>query len=400
MKYFIPLLDNGDGSVKASFMTAFIAAFGGTEIHVARVSDSHPGRARNRAAAAFLKSDCTHLLFVDADIIFTRDDVQLLNASDEPLIGGMYPKKISTHLEWCLVSFPENCNKAIKAGELMEVRRTGTGFLRIAREVLETVKGRSDRYENHGQDEWDFFESGVWNKEWLSEDWYFCDKARRAGYRVMIHTGIQLRHEGTFIYPPAPDRLQWCPPNMRHHIERIWQGEYWFKGSNPKTVLDIGANIGGFALWAREIWPGCTVESYEPHPENCRIFEMNTRGTDGVKLHEVGVSSEAGEFDLYEGVNIGQHSFHHCPEGKKAVSAIVVPAGSLKSAEFVKIDTEGCEMEILSGLDLTETRWIALEYHRESDKEAVRGFLSAKGYAEWEHEEIEPDRGILKFLRA
>ncbi len=56
-------------------------------------------------------------------------------------------------------------------------------------------------YVNHGADEWDFFSVGVVNKEYLSEDWYFCDKARALGFRVMLDTRIQVRHEGSAIFP-------------------------------------------------------------------------------------------------------------------------------------------------------------------------------------------------------
>jgi hypothetical protein len=56
-------------------------------------------------------------------------------------------------------------------------------------------------YVNHGHDEWDFFPVGVVNKEYLSEDWYFCDKARALGFKVMLDTRVQLRHEGSAIFP-------------------------------------------------------------------------------------------------------------------------------------------------------------------------------------------------------
>src|SRR4051812_11070400 len=55
--------------------------------------DALISRARAAMAAKFLKSRATHLLFVDADIGFTPDQVfRLLDASHD-LVGGVYPLK-------------------------------------------------------------------------------------------------------------------------------------------------------------------------------------------------------------------------------------------------------------------------------------------------------------------
>lgn len=400
MKLFIPLLDNGDGSVRAKFMQAFINAFAGTEVHLVHMSDSHPGRGRNRAAAMFLKTDCTHLLFIDADIIFTAADIKRLNESAEAILAGLYPKKVAERTEWCINPLPENQGTWVKAGDVFEIKRAGTGFLRISREAFEKLKPFSSEYDNHGERQWDFFESGVREREWLSEDWYFCDKARSAGLRIMAHSAIQLRHEGSFVYPAAIDRLKLCPPEMREHIERIWQGEYHIP-MTFKTVLDIGGNIGGFAMWAKEMWPECTVESYEPHPDNVSLFKQNLKGVPGVNVFQYAVKEESGEFELVEGMNCGEHSFHFPSLGDApTVKVLAVAAAILPSAELIKIDAEGSELEILRNLNLQGNRAIVLEYHSESDRKAIRELLDATAYLEYQHEEVVPGRGILKFIRS
>jgi hypothetical protein len=54
---------------------------------------------------------------------------------------------------------------------------------------------------------WDFFKVGVWQcpktgrRRLLSEDWWFCELAREAGYSVMMDERIVLKHVGTFVYP-------------------------------------------------------------------------------------------------------------------------------------------------------------------------------------------------------
>lgn len=44
----------------------------------------------------------------------------------------------------------------------------------------------------------------------------------------------------------------------------------------------------------------------------------------------------------------------------------------------MKIDTEGCEVEILAGLDLTRTEAILLEYHSRADAETIVRMLTPR----------------------
>ena len=50
-------------------------------------------RARNALAHNFLKTDCTHLMFIDADIRFNPADIPPMIEADKEIICGIYPKK-------------------------------------------------------------------------------------------------------------------------------------------------------------------------------------------------------------------------------------------------------------------------------------------------------------------
>jgi len=51
-------------------------------------------RARNYCVDEFLeRSDCTHILFIDADVGFDPKDILTMLALDKDIIGGPYPKK-------------------------------------------------------------------------------------------------------------------------------------------------------------------------------------------------------------------------------------------------------------------------------------------------------------------
>lgn len=203
---FLPLIDNGHGDVRASFVMSMFRGFKDVNIHVDRFSDSLPSRARNRAASFFLReTERDYILFIDTDILFDKYHIDLLMESDEPVLAGIYCKK-SKGIEPCLNTLPGHTETL--CGGYQEIARAGTGFLRVHRSVLEKMKDVGEtnpnwaqHYTNHGKDEWDFFPVGVVNKEYLSEDWYFCDRARNLGFKVMLDTRIQLRHEGTAIFP-------------------------------------------------------------------------------------------------------------------------------------------------------------------------------------------------------
>lgn len=396
---FLPILDNGLGSCRIQFLASFVKAFSGFEIVIASISDSHPGRGRNRAAANFLASGCDYMLFIDSDIIFTPQHIEMLMESAEPILAGIYCLKCE-EVKPCLQTLPGH--QPLATGGIIEVARTGTGFLRIHKSVFEKLKETTLEYVNHGRPEWDFFASGVVDKEWLSEDWYFCDLARKAGFKVMVDTRIQLGHEGNIVYPikRTPDRLNVCPPDLKFHLERIWKGEYDITLDPPaKTVLDVGANVGGFSVWYSEKHPDAEITAFEAHPDNCALFRFNTPHLRNVTLHNMGVRGAgcAAEDTLTIGTNAGEHSFKFA--GLLGCKVQCIAASGIGSHEFVKLDCEGCELEILQCYDLSKTRAVALEYHSESDRVAIAELLTREGFTQLSHEMLAAGRGVLKFKR-
>ena len=188
------------------------------------VGDSLVSRARNRLVADFLRTDCTHLLFIDSDLIFSPAHVARVLAHDAPIVAGLYPKK-QRELGWvCNLLDP---SPEPDAAGLQPVKYAGTGFLCIAREVFERIirempELRYDPDDGDGEPGslWDFFKVGVWEcpetgyRRYLSEDWWFCQIARDVGYEVLMDTQVICKHVGQFVYPfdslesfasPAPD---------------------------------------------------------------------------------------------------------------------------------------------------------------------------------------------------
>lgn len=220
MKLFVPICDNGGGSVMAGWAVCMITELAGPQVHIQRVSDSHANRACNKMAGEFLKSDCDFMLIIDADIVFRRKDIERIIGHAERgvrLVYGIYPKK-HEQTEPCLCTFdtpPEPDEHGLAL-----VRRAGRGFLMVDRALIEAMKEENDgpalRYHNHEEIQWDFFPSGPVTgelsalsgtdqdgfpvREWISEDWYFCERARALGVPTLVDTGIALGHIGPKEY--------------------------------------------------------------------------------------------------------------------------------------------------------------------------------------------------------
>ena len=117
-------------------------------------------RARNYLADEFLRSDCTHLLFIDSDIHYSPQDVIALLALDKDVIGGPYPKK---SINWNNVALAARKHPELAPNELetlvgdyvfnvvkgtqqftvtepLEVLEIGTGFMMIKRHVFEQME--------------------------------------------------------------------------------------------------------------------------------------------------------------------------------------------------------------------------------------------------------------------
>lgn len=190
-------------------------------------------RARNSLAYDFLETDCTHLMFIDADIGFNPADIPPMLDADKDIICGMYPKK---EINWLDVE------KAVKAGvpanqlsyytgafvvnavgdaanvegkmnEPIEISNGGTGFMVIKREVFEGLADKVPQYHNDmflSTDDQtkvkvikEFFATSIdadSGNRLLSEDYHFCKIARQAGYKVYAAPWAQLSHCGSYIF--------------------------------------------------------------------------------------------------------------------------------------------------------------------------------------------------------
>lgn len=213
-------LPNYGGMIHAPFERSLLACQQNGPPRFSRIiyidGDSLIGRARNNCAEQFLAGPHTHLVFIDTDIEFAPEDVDKLVThlqAGHMIVTGMYPKK-QDKLEWVLNCCKENPDLP-KTGEdpLMEIKYAGTGFMAIDRAVFMDImagSGKNNWYWTDGGQggrrvQFDFFPTGVCeypdgDRRYLSEDWYFCELARRMGHKIMCDTSIRTKHIGKKVY--------------------------------------------------------------------------------------------------------------------------------------------------------------------------------------------------------
>ena len=188
-------------------------------------------RARNLLAQHFLKSNATHLMFIDADIRFNPEQIFPMLEADKDIICGIYPKK---EINWTTVKMAMDANVpndqlkfhtgafvvnlvdyqtevTVPVNEPVEIWNGGTGFMLIKREVFENLAGKVPTYLNNvldmtnkenGETINEFFATSIEDdtRILLSEDYYFCKKAREHGMKVWAAPWVQLAHIGTYAF--------------------------------------------------------------------------------------------------------------------------------------------------------------------------------------------------------
>jgi hypothetical protein len=197
-------------------------------------------RARNYLVDEFLRSDATHLLFIDSDIHFNPQDVIALLALDKDVIGAPYPKKA---INWTNIAHAARKHTELEPRELetlvgdyvfnvvkgtqqfsvtepLEVMEIGTGFMMIRREVFPKMEQAYPqlRYkpDHVGQANFDgsryihaYFDTiidtvdsatGGGSDRYLSEDYMFCQLWRKMGGQIYLCPWMKTQHIGTYPF--------------------------------------------------------------------------------------------------------------------------------------------------------------------------------------------------------
>lgn len=123
------------------------------------------------------------------------------------------------------------------------------------------------------------------------------------------------------------------------------------------NFLDIGAHLGQYTLLASQtISSSGTIHAFEPHPRSFSYLKKNVEknivDNKHIFLHQQAVMNQRGHADL--NIDMIQSDFtsfstirnpRHC----KKVSVETIKLDRKIAPDVIKIDVEGCEMQVLEG---------------------------------------------------
>jgi len=137
---------------------------------------------RNTIALRALELDCTHLIFLDCDMVYPRDTITRLLSHDKEIVGALTFKRCPDFNPLCYSGEPYKMIQIDPVPEeLFEVTATGTGCLMIKTHVFENLDYPWFEFVNH--------EGNL-----VGEDINFCYNAREKGFKVYVDPNVRTEH--------------------------------------------------------------------------------------------------------------------------------------------------------------------------------------------------------------
>ena len=145
-----------------------------------------------------------------------------------------------------------------------------------------------------------------------------------------------------------------------------------FQINQNDVVLDIGAHIGLFTLYASQFCTKGSIFSFEPMKDNYELLLENIKlnNLKQVKFFNLAVSNSNDPIKLYINDDESGHSIFSQSSQNLMVNSIslkrIFDENQIKYCNFLKLDCEGAEYEIIKNLPLSYFEKIdkmIIEYH-------------------------------------
>jgi len=247
---------------------------------------------------------------------------------------------------------------------------------------------------------------GVWainqaSRNWTMLKWYLTILHGRPPANMGLDNG--------YCYYDYGGRRIVAPCNAAGVFLEIFQDEVYERIWKPKprdVVLDIGAYVGMFTVKAARL-VGATgkVIAVEPSPENYNLLEQNCEGLGNVALFKGAIMSTSGRGRLYYSRSAAANSL--VIRAKRYVEVETIALDELASefgidkVDFIKLDAEGAELEVLVGAQKVLERGVRLAiaaYHTTAEGQQelgeIRRFLHSSHYT------VVESKGLRSYIYA
>jgi FkbM family methyltransferase len=215
------------------------------------------------------------------------------------------------------------------------------------------------------------------NKEWLSSDIPLRDKlvyypSMGSSYvRMASGRGKHISYFGkpfSFDNPATPFNLQNYPFEITNKVLR-------HMAIIPKTIMDIGGNIGQFPITIAAIIPEAQIDALEPNGDIYKILEKNVKPYPNISTYNVGVGKSDPKAKMYyepTRSGIGSLIVENAgnPDNLKEIPITLiddVPKTTKRASyDLITIDVEGYEMDVIKCLSNVKTKYLFMEVSTQS----------------------------------
>lgn len=179
-------------------------------------------------------------------------------------------------------------------------------------------------------------------------------------------------------------------------IGKPYTASGFYKPAADQTVIDIGANIGWFALFLQSRAKGIAIHCFEPARPALECLRANIEAngfSEFISMHPYAVAGRNGRAALARHPHsVERRLLNECESAEDAdvVETVTFERAlemtGAESIDLLKIDVEGAEVEIVAGSDIgswISVKRIALEYHeylRPGCRETLISALKQRGF--------------------
>jgi len=136
-------------------------------------------------------------------------------------------------------------------------------------------------------------------------------------------------------------------------------------GLEPLTIIDVGANMGQFAVAAAKGYPAAVIHSFEPGPGAADVLRKCVSSLSGVIVYQTALGEKTGSANLIINQNsfsssilpLGQAHLAAFPSAKE-IGSVAVEVSTLDdifynkeliSPVLLKLDVQGYERQVIQG---------------------------------------------------